>query len=57
MIDKDEDCAGVNERAVRPAPSMPRVVANLRLLLAARRAARNAQRLERAAQQKDELAA
>ncbi|HET6315707.1 MAG TPA: hypothetical protein VFG86_04565 [Chloroflexota bacterium] len=57
MINKDEDCAGVNERAAKPDLSMPRVVSNLRLLLAARRSARNAQRLERVAQRKDELAA
>ncbi len=58
MISKHEEPAGVNEpRANRPALSMPRVVATLQLLLAARRSARNAQRLEGAKQDQDELAA
>src|SRR3954454_17584097 len=56
MISQQESTAGSDERqVVSPALSMPRVVATLQLVLAARRSARNAQRLELATETREDL--
>jgi hypothetical protein len=57
MISQQQSIARNEQREAAAALSMPRVVATLQLLLAARRVGRIAQRLERAGSEQDEIAA
>jgi len=57
MISQQQSIARNEQREAAAALSMPRVVATLQLLLAARRAGRIAQRLEWARSEQDEIAA
>jgi hypothetical protein len=57
MINQQQSIARNEQRKAAAALSMPRVVATLQLLLAARRAGRVAQQLERSRSEQDEIAA